>query len=103
MPVLAVDNTGIKISSVMRSVPGYYKCKGSDVNIRSGTNYLIVGRLNYGTRVYVYFISNGSGVCVGEKVAVGCEIGNSRAKGGINAFINDYRTPACHPTRQSYY
>ena len=47
--------------SVTRSVPGYYKCTGSDVNIRSGpgTQYTIVGTLNYGTKVYVYSISNG--------------------------------------------
>ena len=40
---------------------GYYKCTGSDVNIRSGpgTQYTIVGTLNYGTKVYVYSISNG--------------------------------------------
>ena len=39
----------------------YYKCTGSDVNIRSGpgTQYTIVGTLNYGTKVYVYSISNG--------------------------------------------
>ena len=36
MPVLAAENTGIETSSVTRSVPGYYKCTGSDVNIRSG-------------------------------------------------------------------
>lgn len=35
MPVLAAENTGIETSSVTRSVPGYYKCTGSDVNIRS--------------------------------------------------------------------
>ena len=49
MPVLAAENTGIETSSVTRSVPGYYKCTGSDVNIRSGP----------GTKVYVYSISNG--------------------------------------------
>lgn len=56
MPVLAAENTGIETSSVTRSVPGYYKCTGSDVNIRSGpgTQYTIVG-----TKVYVYSISNG--------------------------------------------
>ena len=61
MPVLAAENTGIETSSVTRSVPGYYKCTGSDVNIRSGpgTQYTIVGTLNYGTKVYVYSISNG--------------------------------------------
>ena len=55
MPVLAAENTGIETSSVTRSVPGYYKCTGSDVNIRSGpgTQYTIVGTLNYGTKVYV--------------------------------------------------
>ena len=55
------ENTGIETSSVTRSVPGYYKCTGSDVNIRSGpgTQYTIVGTLNYGTKVYVYSISNG--------------------------------------------
>ena len=52
MPVLAAENTGIETSSVTRSVPGYYKCTGSDVNT-------IVGTLNYGTKVYVYSISNG--------------------------------------------
>ena len=33
----------------------------ADVNIRSGpgTQYTIVGTLNYGTKVYVYSISNG--------------------------------------------
>ena len=31
MPVLAAENTGIETSSVTRSVPGYYKCTGSDV------------------------------------------------------------------------
>ena len=43
MPVLAAENTGIETSSVTRSVPGYYKCTGSDVNIRSGpgTQYTI--------------------------------------------------------------
>ena len=48
MPVLAAENTGIETSSVTRSVPGYYKCTGSDVNIRSGpgTQYTIVGTLN---------------------------------------------------------
>ena len=58
---LAAENTGIETSSVTRSVPGYYKCTGSDVNIRSGpgTQYTIVGTLNYGTKVYVYSISNG--------------------------------------------
>ena len=52
MPVLAAENTGIETSSVTRSVPGYYKCTGSDVNIRSGpgTQYTIVGTLNYGTK-----------------------------------------------------
>ena len=56
MPVLAAENIGIETSSVTRSVPGYYKCTGSDVN---GTQYTIVGTLNYGTKVYVYSISNG--------------------------------------------
>ena len=53
MPVLAAENTGIETSSVTRSVPGYYKCTGP------GTQYTIVGTLNYGTKVYVYSISNG--------------------------------------------
>ena len=53
MPVLAAENTGIETSSVTRSVPGYYKCTGSDVNISSGpgTQYTIVGTL------YMYILS----------------------------------------------
>lgn len=61
LPVLAEENAEIEICSVMRVVPGYYVCTGSDVNIRSGpgTNFNVVGTLEYRTKVYVYSISNG--------------------------------------------
>ena len=45
MPVLAAENTGIETSSVTRSVPGYYKCTGSDVNIRSGCTAYCISRI----------------------------------------------------------
>lgn len=64
----AAENAEASSESTMRKVPGYYICTGSDVNIRTGpgTNYTIVGTLNYGTKVYVYSISNGW-----AKIAVG--------------------------------
>lgn len=60
--VSAANETEGNTTSVMRGeVPGLYKCIASDVNIRSGpgTDYDVVGTLNYGDLVYVVSLDRG--------------------------------------------
>lgn len=69
IPVLAESNIEAEIPDVLRSIPGYHKCIGSEVNIRTGpgTNYAIIGTLKYGTKVYVHAVDKGwAKICIAD-------------------------------------